>query len=248
MANSEIIGAGQGTARRAPKIKALNLYAGIGGNRQLWSDCEVTAVELDPKIAAVYQSFFPQDTVIVGDAHAYLQEHYSEFDFIWSSPPCPTHGQYRYNVGFRAKGYKAVFPDMQLYEEIIFLKHYFSGLYCVENTKPYYEPLIAPSVVLSRHLFWSNFEIAQADFGAKHIRDKNKISDYDTDISETSISNKRQVLRNCVDSNLGLHLWNEMRRASCTQDSPAQNTMGICHTAPNSGRDAIPLDIFEGVL
>jgi hypothetical protein len=30
--------------------------------------------------------------------------------------------------------------------------------------------------------------------------------------------------------------------------SPAQNTVEICHTAPNSGRDAIPLDIFEGVL
>jgi DNA (cytosine-5)-methyltransferase 1 len=244
MANSEIIGAGQDTARPAPKIKTLNLYAGIGGNRKLWSDCDVTAVELDPKIASVYQLFFPADTVIVGDAHAYLQEHYSEFDFIWSSPPCPTHGQYRYNVGFRAKGYSAVFPDMKLYEEIIFLKHYFSGLYCVENTRPYYEPLVAPSVVLSRHLFWANFYIAQADFGAKHIRDKNKISDYDTDISGTNISNKRQVLRNCVDSDLGLHIWNEMRRASCTQDRPAQNTNEICHTAPNSGRDAIPLNHF----
>ena len=34
-------------------MKVLNLYAGIGGNRKLWTNCEVTAVELDQKIAAV---------------------------------------------------------------------------------------------------------------------------------------------------------------------------------------------------
>lgn len=35
-------------------MKILNLYAGIGGNRALWENCEVTAVELDEKIADVY--------------------------------------------------------------------------------------------------------------------------------------------------------------------------------------------------
>ena len=206
-------------------MRVLNLYAGIGGNRKLWENCEVAAVELDPKIAEVYRSFFPADTVVVGDAHAYLQEHFSEFDFIWSSPPCPTHGQYRYNVGFRAKGYSAVFPDMKLYEEIIFLKHYFSGLYCVENTKPYYDPLIQPSVVLSRHFFWSNFEIRKADFETKHIRSKNKISDYSNfDIAETNISNKRQVLRNCVDSDLGLHIFNAIKEAHPCAERPPQGT------------------------
>ena len=29
-------------------MKVLNLYCGIGGNRKLWEDVEVTAVELDP--------------------------------------------------------------------------------------------------------------------------------------------------------------------------------------------------------
>ena len=63
-------------------MKCLNLYAGIGGNRKLWPvDCEITAVEHDPKIAEVYQQFFPNDTVIVADAHAYLQEHYSHHIF-----------------------------------------------------------------------------------------------------------------------------------------------------------------------
>ena len=54
-------------------MKILNLYAGIGGNRKLWGDThEITAVELDPKIAKIYQDFFPKDKVIVADAHQYL--------------------------------------------------------------------------------------------------------------------------------------------------------------------------------
>ncbi len=194
-------------------MKILNLYAGIGGNRFLWGDeHQVTAVENDPEIAAAYFKRFPNDTVIVDDAHDYLLKHHTEFDFIWSSPPCPTHGQYRYNVGYRAKGYAPVFPDMKLYEEIIFLKHYFKGLWVVENVKPYYEPLVAPTVILQRHLFWSNYEIGHADFATKKIRSKNKISDYDNlgyDISDTKIKNKRQVLRNCVDAELGMHVLTE---------------------------------------
>lgn len=35
-------------------MKILNLYAGIGGNRKLWgNEHEITAVELDPDIAAI---------------------------------------------------------------------------------------------------------------------------------------------------------------------------------------------------
>ena len=67
-------------------MKILNLYAGIGGNRKLWGDeHEITAVEIDPEIAAIYQDFFPNDEVIVGDAHQYLLEHFKEYDFIWSN-------------------------------------------------------------------------------------------------------------------------------------------------------------------
>lgn len=59
-------------------MKVLNLYAGIGGNRKLWpAECEVTAVELNPEVAEVYKENFPHDTVIVGDAHEYLLEHYA---------------------------------------------------------------------------------------------------------------------------------------------------------------------------
>ena len=189
-------------------MKVLNLYAGIGGNRKLWKGHDITAVECDPAIAHVYRSSFPRDIVIVGDAHEYLLAHFQKFDLIWSSPPCPTHGQYRYNVGVCAKGYKAVFPDMKLYEEIVFLQYYFKGHWVVENVKPYYEPLITPTAALQRHLFWSNFSIARADFGATHLRTKNKIADFaDAQaVTKSKISNKRQVLRNCVDPQLGAHI------------------------------------------
>jgi DNA (cytosine-5)-methyltransferase 1 len=196
-------------------MKVLNLYAGIGGNRKLWGDeHEITAVEHDPEIAAAYQSFFPNDTVIVTDAHKFLLDHHNEFDFIWSSPPCPTHGQYRYNVGYRAKGYAPVFPDMKLYEEILFLQYYYGGQWVVENVKPYYKPLIEPSVILQRHYVWSNFYIENMDFVPKNIRSKNKISDFDTDLGNFYIKNKRQVLRNCVDPLLGQHILEAVKAQS----------------------------------
>ena len=72
-------------------MKVLNLYAGIGGNRKLWTDVEVTAIEHDVEIAEVYHSLYPKDNIVSLDAHKYLIEHYKEYDFIWSSPPCPTH-------------------------------------------------------------------------------------------------------------------------------------------------------------
>ncbi len=68
----------------------------MGGNRYKWdevTDVEVTAVELDPELAKLYQERFPNDKVIVADAHQYLLDHYQEYDFIWSSPPCPTRGK-----------------------------------------------------------------------------------------------------------------------------------------------------------
>lgn len=138
-------------------MKVLNLYACLGGNRLLWENCEVTAVELDPELARMYQERFPNDKVIVADAHQYLLEHYKEFDFIWSSPPCPSHSRAAFGARKSdTSNHKPVFPDLKLYEEVLFLKHYFDGKYCVENVIPYYEPLI-PAKKRGRHLYWTNF-------------------------------------------------------------------------------------------
>jgi DNA (cytosine-5)-methyltransferase 1 len=147
------------------KFKVLNLYACLGGNRYKWDevaeeagiDMKVTAVELDPELAKLYQERFPNDTVIVADAHQYLLDHYQEFDFIWTSPPCPTHSRARY-WGFGANGKMPIYPDMKLYEEIIFLEHHFNGQFVVENVIPYYEPMLNPKK-RGRHLYWTNFNL-----------------------------------------------------------------------------------------
>jgi DNA (cytosine-5)-methyltransferase 1 len=139
-------------------MKILNLYACLGGNRYKWdevTDVEVTAVEWDEELARLYQERFPNDTVVVADAHQYLLDHYKEFDFIWSSPPCPTHS--RFNLSMKTKR-KMKYPDMKLYQEIIFLDNYYEGKYVVENVIPFYEPLITAQK-RHRHLYWTNFNL-----------------------------------------------------------------------------------------
>jgi len=193
-------------------MKVLNLYAGVGGNRLLWEDVDVIAVEYDKEIAAVYQDMFPNDTVIVADAHQFLLDHHQEFDFIWSSPPCQSHSQIRYNIGFKAdRKYSKVsakYPDMKLYEEIIMLQYYFDGLWVVENTIPYYEPLI-PGQKIAGHIWWSNFNIRQIDTGNRNhrggtvetLQERKQIS-----LDKYDIKNKRQILRNCVEPEVGKHV------------------------------------------
>jgi DNA (cytosine-5)-methyltransferase 1 len=139
-------------------MKILNLYACLGGNRYKWdevADIEVTAVELDEELARLYQERFPNDTVIVADAHQYLLDHYKEFDFIWSSPPCPSHSRARFA---RKNTTTAIYPDLRLYEEVLFLENYFDGKYVVENVIPYYEPL-TQAKKRGRHLYWTNFNL-----------------------------------------------------------------------------------------
>ena len=56
------------------------------------------------------------------------------------------------------KNRKPTYPDLRLYEQIIFLERNFKGKYVIENVKPYYKPLIEPQYI-GRHAFWSNFDI-----------------------------------------------------------------------------------------
>lgn len=189
-------------------IKILNLYAGIGGNRKKWTgDIHVTAVELDEKIAKVYQQNYPNDVVIIADAHQYLLEHYQEYDFIWSSQPCPTHSDIR-RCGVHKGQYKAMYPDMKLYEEIILLSHFFKGKFVVENVMPYYEPLIKPFVA-GRHCFWANFVIPKDNIADDRVHNDINGSGvvYGFDISETDIEDKRKVLRNLVNPSLAEYVF-----------------------------------------
>jgi len=189
-------------------MKILNLYACLGGNRYKWGDeHDITAVELDAEIAKLYQERFPNDTVIVGDAHQYLLDNYKDYDFIWSSPPCPTHSCFQVSM---KNVRKMKYPDMKLYQEIIFLKHFFDGKYCVENVIPYYEPLI-PAKKRGRHLYWTNFNLPSIVSTRKNpdlSRTKNIVKvlsefhDYDF-TKYNGKQSKRKIARNLVDYEAG---------------------------------------------
>jgi len=187
-------------------LKVLNLYAGIGGNRKLWEDIEVTAVEWVPEIAQIYRDFFPDDEVIETDAHQFLLENFQDYDFIWSSPPCPTHSRARFWGSRGGLHYEPpVYPDMTLYQEIVFLDNYFDGKYCVENVKSYYVPLIKPQE-LGRHFLWANFLIQEKEMKEYHQHHGNiellsKRKGFD--LSKYKGINRRKILRNCMEPELG---------------------------------------------
>lgn len=198
-------------------MKVLNLYAGLGGNRKLWTDCEVTAVENNEQIAKVYKDLFPKDKLIITDAHEYLLNNYKNYDAVWGSPPCQKNSKM---VKFTRHDINE-YPDLRLYEEIILLDNFFKGFWVIENVQPYYEPLIKPTRQIGRHLFWSNFFISRK---FKDLKVENFISDdnpeklkkwlgieYEGNIYYEGNHSPSQVLRNCVHPELGLHIYNEMR-------------------------------------
>jgi len=192
-------------------MKILNLYAGIGGNRKLWgNEHEITSVEYREDIADVYSHYFPNDKIVIGDAHQYLLDHYKEFDFIWASPPCQTHSRARL-WGFRnSDKVETKYPDMKLYQEIIFLGNYFDGLWIVENVKPYYKPLIRANKELGRHLFWSNFNIHQTELKEADINRGNRkewAELHGFDLTNHKINTRKdQIYRNCVHPETGRHI------------------------------------------
>jgi DNA (cytosine-5)-methyltransferase 1 len=193
-------------------VKILNLHAGIGGNRKLWKDVEITAVEINQELADIYKGFYPEDEVIVGDAIDYLTKNYKNFDFIWASPPCQTHSKMRYLASKRGD-YQAKLPDLSLYSLIIFLQHFCKDkLWIVENVKPYYEPLIKPTAKLDRHLLWANFIIVEKDFEkpeVKHNKVTGKTDRFGINLQGIKMKHRKdQIIRNCVNPELGLHLLN----------------------------------------
>ena len=188
-------------------MKILNLYAGIGGNRKLWgSEHDITAVEINVKIAGQYKNNFPDDKVIIADAHEFLRANFRDFDFIWSSPPCPTHSTLQM---FRYHEKDLKYPDMTLYQEIILLKNFFKGDWIVENVRPYYKSLIPPDFVLGRHFFWSNKIIAEADFkeNKAYMRKKDELN---TLKKEYGLDGNRLMLRNCVKPEIGKYIFDKI--------------------------------------
>lgn len=203
-------------------LNVLNLYAGLGGNRKLWRDVCVTAVELEPKIAAVYRRLYPNDVVIEADAHQFLLDHGHEYDFIWSSPPCQTHSKM-----MKATRHKHLrrYPDMSLYQEIIYLQHFFKGRWVVENVRPFYHPLI-PAKLVGRHAYWANFDVGDYQepipsnfINLGNLEGKAKLMNwlgihYPENIYYGTNHCPAQILRNCVHPNEGAAIMRLARSSS----------------------------------
>ena len=223
--------------------RVLNLYAGVGGNRALWpQEADVTAVEKDPEIAEAYAALWPDDELVVGDAHQYLLDHLGDgWDLIWSSPPCQSHSKLNRLLG-RGKHRKLRYPKFgQLYGEVVVLTEFRRDVpWVVENVKPYYEVLIPPTTIMDRHLMWSNIGLPyiaprpeETTRVSKNGKQLSRMKSLDVDNWEALYGltlptcadswgrgKRRQVMRNCVDPKIGLAVWDAaFRRDRMEQDT-----------------------------
>ena len=206
-------------------MKVLNLYSGLGGNRRLWKNIDVTAVENNGQIAAVYKKHFPNDKIVIGDAHIFLLDNYHKYDLIWSSPPCQSHSKMMFTTHGRYGTRK--FPDMKLYEEILWLRHFCKGKWVVENVQPYYSPLIKPDAVLGRHCFWANFPIASYEppvldnfIRARTAEVQEWLGlDLGSPLKSGNGFRPDQALRNCVHPKLGLHVLEQAQNSKLKKDA-----------------------------
>jgi len=218
-------------------MKILNLYAGIGGNRKYWDGEKhnITAVEWDADKTEVYRDYFPEDRVIEEDAHKFLKENYQKFDFIWSSPPCPTHSKIRNEASVGRGQNKPVYPDMKLYQEVIFMRrvkrtdgpHSFDGNYVIENVEPDYKPLIKPQKS-QRHFFWSNFTVPTTNIKADNINtgtveELEEHHGYDLSTYDISYKKREKMLRNCVHPKIGKAILEAKNRKQSTLNEVHDN-------------------------
>ena len=209
------------------KIKLLNLFSGIGGNTYTLNRdrFEVTHIEHNVEVAEECELQNPQDIVIMDDAWEYVHD-YDKYDYLWASPPCQTHTGL--NNALHGQGRRRL-PDFRLYALITYLKHFVKTPWVVENVKPYYQDLamIRPTAVLSRHWYWSNYNLIgerykQNPFNVTNARPKkdgkrmtskehrDKLQEY-LGITLTKLryidgKNPSQILSNCVHPDEGKYL------------------------------------------
>lgn len=215
-------------------MNILNCFAGLGGNRRLWENHTVTAIEKDEGIANIYKKRFPADKLIVGDVFEYLRDKtydIDRFDFIWASPPCQTHSQMqKFNP---SKTKRQPFPELtQIYGLMFWLNQNYKNKYCIENVQPFYKAPIDPTIRLDRHLFWANFPIkpnseltergnnkhgkiggVMRDDGHNNLVEYAKfmkLDDVIDDIFALKGYNHAQLIRNTIHGEIGKYILDEL--------------------------------------
>jgi DNA (cytosine-5)-methyltransferase 1 len=97
-----------------------------------------------------------------------------------------------------------------LFEEVVFLANWAECSYVVENVIPYYEQMIPGSQKIARHLYWANFTIPeyadQREENLRSIQIPQLQEMHGIYLDRFALSNKRQVLRNCVSPAVGRHI------------------------------------------
>jgi DNA (cytosine-5)-methyltransferase 1 len=204
-------------------MKVMNAYCGLGGNRAAWPDyVKVTAIDTNEECLRVYADRFPQDEIVLDDAHSYILDHHEEYQdgLLWTSPPCQSHGRMMKASRHDTKKYF----DASLWQEIVLLQHFHTGKWVVENTRSYYEPLY-PAQSVGRHQFWANFLIRAQDVHMPDdfiflgtVADTQKLKDFHNCQYEGNIympdgnGGKNhcpgQALRNMVPYQVGLDVFN----------------------------------------
>lgn len=220
-------------------MRILNLFAGLGGNRTLWSRAhEVTAIEIDEIIAKIYRERFPHDVLWVTDVFDFLLKFdINLYDFIWASPPCQTHSQMqKFNKG------KIPIPEMQeIYGLKVWLDWNFKGKYVIENVQPYYKTPINPTARIDRHCFWANFHIKSRRFREKrsghgrleysHIMRDNKeklitiamLEDVKEHVLSLPERFHVQIIRNCVDPRIGKYILDQLTNIETLENYMSTN-------------------------
>lgn len=189
-------------------MDVLNLFPGIGGNRMLWDNVNVIAVENNLTTAQIYQDKYPGDLVILADAYKFLLDNYTASDFIWASPSCFTHSKLKI-AAIKSGKHSPQYPDFKLWQLIRFLQLYSKVPFVVENVVTGYDPIIKPTIRLGRHFIWTNFPVPFRYFPEHEKIDtiKRTSTRYGVELKEYySTVRKDTLLRNMVDPAIGKYL------------------------------------------
>lgn len=211
-------------------MKILNLFAGLGGNRQNWNGHSIISIEINPGVAKLYQELYPDDIVLNMDVFDYLREkenNLKDFDFIWASPPCQSHSHMQLFTRHN-NNYPPIPRLDQTIGLIIWLNKFYNNKFVVENVIPWYGLIDLRfnnifKVKLDRHIFYSNFKIQSKKFRSRGSEGHGKIGGlmrmkgselcnfHNLDISiidklkglQESGNDHLKVLRNLCNSELG---------------------------------------------